>query len=84
MMFNGADEVVYSSPAEGGAQVALATVTRRLGKQATIFVARRAKPHPRTCDWADSGGLQKSRCADASLQDWNGSGSFRGKHPIAP
>jgi hypothetical protein len=31
MMFNGADEVVYASPAEGGAQVALATVVRPLG-----------------------------------------------------
>jgi len=50
MMFNGADEVVYASPAEGGAQLALATVARRLGKQATIFVARRAKPHPRTIE----------------------------------
>src|SRR4051812_31191633 len=48
MMFEGADEMVYASPAEGGAQTALATVARRLGKQATIFVARRATPHPRT------------------------------------
>jgi hypothetical protein len=55
MMFNGADEVVYASPAEGGAQVALATVARRLGKQATIFVARRAKPHPRTIEAAQLG-----------------------------
>ena len=44
-LFNGADEVVYASPAEGGAQTALATVARRLGKRATIYVARRAKPH---------------------------------------
>ena len=43
-MFEGADEAVYASPAEGGAQVALATVARQLGKQATIFVARRASP----------------------------------------
>jgi hypothetical protein len=48
MMFDGVQEVVYASPAEGGAQVALATVARRLRKRATIFVARRAKPHPRT------------------------------------
>jgi hypothetical protein len=55
IMFNGADEVVYASPAEGGAQVALATVARRLGKQATIFVACRAKPHPRTIEAAQFG-----------------------------
>jgi threonine dehydratase len=43
-----ASEVVYASPAEGGAQTALATVAAQLGKRATIFIARRAKPHPRT------------------------------------
>jgi hypothetical protein len=47
-LFNSAEEIVYTSPTEGGAQVALATVARQLGKRATIFVARRAKPHPRT------------------------------------
>jgi cysteine synthase len=46
-LFSGADEVVYASPAEGGAQFALATVAQALGKRATIFVARRAQPHPR-------------------------------------
>jgi hypothetical protein len=55
MMFDGAEEVVYASPAEGAAQVALATVARRLGMQATIFVARRAKPHPRTLQAAKLG-----------------------------
>jgi threonine dehydratase len=54
-MFEGADESVYASPAEGGAQVALATVARQLGKQATIFVARRASPHPRTMEAAKLG-----------------------------
>src|SRR5258708_2122848 len=53
--FNGVDEVVYASPAEGGAQTALATVARRLGKRATIFVARRAEPHPRTVEAAKLG-----------------------------
>jgi hypothetical protein len=48
LLFNGAEEVVYASPAEGGAQVALAPVARKLGKRATIFVARRGKPHLRT------------------------------------
>jgi hypothetical protein len=54
-MFEGAGEVAYASPAEGGAQVALATVARLLGKRATIFVARRAKPHPRTIEAAKLG-----------------------------
>jgi hypothetical protein len=43
----GVEEVVYASPAEGGAQTALAAVAADLGKRATIFVAARAKPHPR-------------------------------------
>jgi hypothetical protein len=47
--------VVCASPAEGGAQTALATVARRLDKRATIFVARRAKPHPRTVEAAKLG-----------------------------
>jgi hypothetical protein len=47
VLFDDADEVVYASPAEGGAQTALATVAARLGKRATIFVAKRAQPHPR-------------------------------------
>jgi hypothetical protein len=55
MMFDAAEEVVYASPAEGGAQVALATVARRLSKRATIFVARRARPHPRTIQAAKLG-----------------------------
>jgi hypothetical protein len=55
VLFNGAEEVVYASPAEGAAQVALATVARRLNKRATIFVARRAKPHARTVEAATLG-----------------------------
>jgi 1-aminocyclopropane-1-carboxylate deaminase/D-cysteine desulfhydrase-like pyridoxal-dependent ACC family enzyme len=47
LLFDGADEVVYASAAEGGAQTALATVAAQLGKRATIFVARRTQPHPR-------------------------------------
>lgn len=54
-LFEGADEVVYASPAEGGAQTALATVARSLGKRATIFVAARAKLHPRTLEAARLG-----------------------------
>jgi hypothetical protein len=47
-LFDGVDEVVYASPAEGGAQTALAITAERLGKRATIFVARRQTPHART------------------------------------
>jgi hypothetical protein len=43
----GVDELVYASPAEGGAQTALAHCARDVGKRATIFVAKRAEPHPR-------------------------------------
>lgn len=46
-LFDGVDEVVYASPQEGGAQTALATVARQLGKRATVFVAGRKNPHPR-------------------------------------
>jgi hypothetical protein len=55
VLFNGAEEVVYASPAEGGAQVALATVARSVSKRVTIFVARRAKPHPRTIEASNLG-----------------------------
>jgi len=55
MLFDGAEEVVYATPAEGGAQVARATVARKLGKLTTLFVARRAKPHPRTLQAAKLG-----------------------------
>lgn len=46
-LYEKAAEVVYASPAEGGAQTALAHVASVLGKKATIFVAKRADPHPR-------------------------------------
>lgn len=48
LLYGGAEEIVYPSPCEGGAQTALAETARRLGKRATIFVAKREKPHPRT------------------------------------
>ncbi len=47
ILFAAADEIVYPGPCEGGAQTALAHVARLLGKQATLFVAKRAEPHPR-------------------------------------
>jgi Pyridoxal-phosphate dependent enzyme len=48
LLFNGVEEVVYASAAEGGAQTALAIAAAQIGKRATIFVAKRAQPHPRT------------------------------------
>ncbi|MBK8175225.1 MAG: pyridoxal-phosphate dependent enzyme [Rhodospirillales bacterium] len=47
-LFATADELVYATPAEGGAQTAIAQVAAALGKRATLFVAARARPHPRT------------------------------------
>lgn len=55
MLFEGADEVVYASPCQGGAQVALACVARDLGKRCTIFVARRGTLHPRTMEVKELG-----------------------------
>jgi len=50
VLFNDADEVVYASPAEGGAQTALAHTAAALGKRATIFVAKRKQPHDRALE----------------------------------
>jgi hypothetical protein len=50
ILFDGAAEVVYASPAEGGAQTALAHVAASLGKRATIFVAKRKQPHDRALE----------------------------------
>lgn len=46
----GADEFVYASPAYGYAQIALAYACQALGKQATIFTAKRKVLHPRTVE----------------------------------
>jgi hypothetical protein len=54
-LLRGIDEAVYASPPEGGAQTALAHTARALGKRATIFVAQRARPHPRTLEAARLG-----------------------------
>jgi hypothetical protein len=50
VLFENADEVVYASPCEGGAQTALAHTAASLGKRATIFVAKRAKTHNRALE----------------------------------
>lgn len=55
ILFEGVGEAVYASPAEGGAQTALATVARAIGKRATIFVAARARLHARTLEAARLG-----------------------------
>ncbi len=47
-LFDAADEIVYASPPEGGAQTALAATAQEMGKRATIFVAKRSNPHPRS------------------------------------
>lgn len=49
-LFNDADEVVYATPAQGGAQFALAFCAHQLGKRATLFVAQRAQPHARALE----------------------------------
>lgn len=51
----GADEFVYASPAYGYAQVALAHTCRDMGKQATVFVAKRAQLHSRTAEAKKAG-----------------------------
>jgi hypothetical protein len=51
----GNDEVVYASPAYGGAQIAIACSAREQGVKATIFVAKRKTLHPRTIDAAKAG-----------------------------
>jgi len=43
-------EYVYASPAYGYAQIALAHSCAGMGKQATVFVAKRSQLHPRTAD----------------------------------
>jgi hypothetical protein len=49
-LIRGHREVVYASPAYGGAQIAIACSAAELGSFATIFVAKRKKLHARTCE----------------------------------
>lgn len=53
--FRNHPELVYASPAEGGAQTALAHAAKVTGRKATIFVAKRAKPHARALMAKDLG-----------------------------
>src|SRR5262249_55955481 len=48
-------EAVYATPAQGGAQTALAVTAAEAGKRATLFVAGRKVLHPRTQDAARRG-----------------------------
>lgn len=43
-------ELVYATPAYGGAQIALAVCARAAGKACTVFVAKRGELHPRTLE----------------------------------
>lgn len=54
-LFEQHDEVVYATPAYGGAQVALAYCAQLTGKRATLFVAKRGTPHNRTLSAARYG-----------------------------
>ncbi len=51
----GRREVVYASPVYGGAQIAIAHAARERGAQATIFCAKRNRPHPRTMEAHQAG-----------------------------
>ncbi len=53
----GADEFVYASPAYGYAQIALAYSCAALGRQATIFTAKRRVLHLRTQEARRAGAL---------------------------
>lgn len=50
VLFKTANELVYATPAQGGAQTALAHTAAKLGKRVTLFVAKRAQPHDRTLE----------------------------------
>lgn len=49
-LFDQHEEIVYASPAQGGAQTALAHAAADAGKRCTIFVAKRAEPHARALE----------------------------------
>lgn len=56
-LFDAHDTIVYATPAEGGAQVALAECAKLKGKQAVLFVAERKTPHFRTIQAAKAGAI---------------------------
>lgn len=46
-LYEQANEIVYATPAQGGAQTALAWAAKQTGKKATLFIAARKEPHER-------------------------------------
>lgn len=54
-LISGHNEVVYASPAYGGAQIAIAHAAREVNVRATIFCAKRSRPHPRTLEAHQAG-----------------------------
>jgi hypothetical protein len=56
-LWDDAQHCVYATPAQGGAQVALAHTAHRLGKRLTLFVAGRATWHERTRQAAQFDGV---------------------------
>jgi hypothetical protein len=55
LLFDRCDEVVWQSPAEGMAQVALAYGARETGKSVAVFTAARKNPHPYTLEAIEIG-----------------------------
>lgn len=81
-LYDDADEVVYATPCEGGAQTALATVAKKLGKRATLFCASRKARHPRIAmaeslgaayHFVSPGYLNVVQCRAAEYADITGS-----------
>ena len=68
-VFDGLQEAVYASPPEGGAQTAIATVARRLGKRATIFVATQLVAAERTGQRCCAAELDPVYC-DVAVRRW--------------
>lgn len=55
LLFDECGEYVYAGPCQGYAQVALAYACKRHNKRATLFCAKRNKPHPRTVEALSAG-----------------------------
>lgn len=55
--FDDCDELVYATPAQGGAQIALAIAAKQLGKRVVLFVAKRREWHQRTEQAQDLGAI---------------------------
>jgi hypothetical protein len=76
-LFDDVATVVYASPCEGGAQTALASVAKHLGKRAVIVCSQRRVRHPRTIAAAALGaeivevpGMSMLNVVQARARDW--------------